>query len=95
MFWNCLATEGLGEYEHGQSLFSHLPEITDEFRMAQRSFSAPRTGLLKNVILGVAMTSTRETNSLPGHPAGLSGNQRLLGRHCLVWRNQRKCHDQK
>lgn len=95
MFWNCLATEGLGEYEHGQSLFSHLPEITDEFRMAQRSFSASLTGLLKNVILGVPMTSSRETNSLTGHSAWFSGSQRFLDCHCLVWRNQRKCHDQK
>lgn len=90
MFWNCLTTEGLGKYEPGQSLFSHFPKITDEFRMAQRAFSAPLMGLLKNVILGVSMTSSRETNS-----AGLSGNQRFLDCHCLVWRNQRKCHDQK
>lgn len=58
--------------------------------MAQRAFSAPLMGLLKNVILGVSMTSSRETNS-----AGLSGNQSFLDCHCLVWRNQRKCHDQK
>lgn len=95
MFWNCLTTEGLGKYEPGQSLVSHFPEITDEFRTAQRAFSAPLMGLLKNVILGVSMTSSRETNSLTGHSAGLSGNQRFLDCHCLVWRNQRKCPDQK
>lgn len=95
MFWNCLATEGLGEYEHSQPLFSPFPEFTDEFGIAQRSFTAPLTGLLKNVILGVSMTSSMETNSLTGHSAGLSENQRFLGCHCSVWRNQRKCHDQK
>lgn len=95
MFWNCLATEGLGDYEHNQSLSSHFPEITDEFRMAQRSSTAPLTGLLKNVILSVSMTSSMETNPLTGHSAGLSGNQRFPGCHCLVWKSQRKCHDQK
>lgn len=44
MSWNCLATEGLGECERGQPLF-FLLEITDEFRMAQWSFSASLTGL--------------------------------------------------
>lgn len=37
----------------------------------------------------------KQKDSPTDHSAGLSGDQRFLGCHCLVWRHQEKCHDQK